>query len=79
MKQIMSEKHYNKLIRDKIPEVIKEANKISSIEVADNALYKIKLKENMKLNDYINWFNYHRLHGSLDYLSPVDYRLQYSI
>ena len=58
----MSEKHYNKLIRDKIPEVIKEANKISSIEVADNALYKIKLKENMKLNDYINWFNYHRLH-----------------
>jgi|GEM_PF-3698360 predicted house-cleaning noncanonical NTP pyrophosphatase (MazG superfamily) len=75
----MSEKHYNKLIRDKIPEVIKEANKISSIEVADNALYKIKLKENMKLNDYINWFNYHRLHGSLDYLSPVDYRLQYSI
>jgi len=33
----------------------------------------------VKLNDYINWFNNHRLHGSLDYLSPVDYRLQYSI
>jgi len=28
----------------------------------------------MKLSDYINWFNYHRLHGSLDYLSTVDYR-----
>jgi transposase InsO family protein len=37
------------------------------------------LKElGVQLKDYINWFNYHRLHGSLDYLSPVDYRLQYS-
>jgi len=33
----------------------------------------------IKLNDYINWFNHHRLHGSLDYRSPVDYRMQNSI
>ncbi|MGS0972972.1 MAG: IS3 family transposase [Candidatus Izemoplasmataceae bacterium] len=33
----------------------------------------------VKLNGYINWFNNHRLHWSIDYLSPVDYRLQYSI
>jgi len=38
------------------------------------------LKElDLKLNDYINWFNNHRIHGSLGYLSPIDYRLQYSI
>jgi|AntRauTorckE6833_2_1112554.scaffolds.fasta_scaffold03331_4 predicted house-cleaning noncanonical NTP pyrophosphatase (MazG superfamily) len=36
----MSEKHYNKLIMDKILEIIRKANKTPSIEVANNALYK---------------------------------------
>ena len=38
-------------------------------------LYELELK----LNDYINWFNFKRLHGSLGYLSPVDYRLNCSL
>ncbi len=33
----------------------------------------------IRLNDYINWYNNHRIHGSLNYLSPVEYRLSYSI
>jgi len=38
------------------------------------------LKElEVQFNDYINWFNNYRIHGSLNYLSPVDYRLQYSL
>ncbi|WP_415837212.1 IS3 family transposase, partial [Paenibacillus phoenicis] len=24
--------------------------------------------------DYINWFNKHRIHGTLGYLTPVQYR-----
>ncbi|MEC9484240.1 MAG: IS3 family transposase, partial [Candidatus Izemoplasma sp.] len=32
-----------------------------------------------KLNDYVHWFNNLRIHGSLEYLSPIQYRLQYSI
>ena len=24
--------------------------------------------------DYINWYNNHRLHGSLDYLTPMEYK-----
>ncbi|MDU4756083.1 MAG: IS3 family transposase [Lachnospiraceae bacterium] len=24
--------------------------------------------------DYVNWFNNHRLHSSLGYLTPVEYR-----
>ncbi|MCM3551277.1 IS3 family transposase, partial [Alkalihalobacillus clausii] len=26
------------------------------------------------LFDYVHWFNHIRLHGSLDYQSPVDYK-----
>lgn len=33
----------------------------------------------MELFDYINWYNNKRIHGSLGYLSPVDYRLNVSI
>jgi putative transposase len=31
------------------------------------------------LMDYVNWYNKKRIHGSLKYLSPVDYRLALSI
>lgn len=28
----------------------------------------------VELVDYINWYNNHRLHGSLGYLTPTEYR-----
>jgi Transposase and inactivated derivatives len=28
----------------------------------------------LKLGDYIHWYNHHRIHGSLGYLTPVQYR-----
>lgn len=28
----------------------------------------------LELKDYLNWYNYHRIHGTLGYMSPVDYR-----
>lgn len=33
----------------------------------------------LQLMDYINWFNTKRIHGSLGYLSPVDYKMAYHI
>ena len=30
----------------------------------------------MELYDYVNWFNKHRIHGTLGYLTPVQFRLQ---
>lgn len=30
----------------------------------------------IELYDYVNGFNYHRIHGTLSYLTPVQYRQQ---
>ncbi|CAM3902951.1 Integrase catalytic domain-containing protein [Marinicrinis lubricantis] len=30
----------------------------------------------LELYDYVNWFNKHRIHGTLGYLTPVQYRKQ---
>ena len=31
---------------------------------------------NIELADYVHWFNHIRIHGSLNYMTPVQYRLQ---
>ena len=28
----------------------------------------------LELYDYVNWFNKHRIHGTLGYMTPVQYR-----
>ena len=33
----------------------------------------------LKLFDYINWYNNVRIHGSLNYQTPINYRKQYSL
>jgi len=41
---------------------------------------KFKSIDELKLNlfDYVNWFNNHRIHGSLGYLSPIEYKTRLS-
>ncbi|MES5955658.1 IS3 family transposase [Bacillus fungorum] len=31
----------------------------------------------LELNEYVNWFNNVRIHGTLSYLSPVQYRQEH--
>lgn len=33
----------------------------------------------LELADYINWYNNHRIHGSLNYLTPIDYKNRSSL
>lgn len=33
-------------------------------------LYELQLK----LNDYVHWYNHFRLHSKLGYMSPVEFR-----
>ena len=30
-----------------------------------------------ELNDYVHWFNHIQIHGTLGYISPIDYKLEH--
>ena len=52
--------------------------KIIKTEFVKNKKF-LNLKElKYKLNDYINWYNKRRIHGSLDNLTPKEYRIKHS-
>lgn len=48
--------------------------KIFKTEFAFNKIFDSLDKLKHELADYVNWFNNKRIHGSLNYMSPVDYR-----
>ena len=47
-------KVYNKLVRDKIPEIIKASGKVAAVRIADEAEYKYLLQK--KLMEEVNEF-----------------------
>ena len=53
--------------------------KIIKTEFVKNKIFKSLDDLKFQLMDYVNWYNKKRIHGSLKYLSPVDYRLALSI
>lgn len=48
--------------------------KIIKTEFVWNDQFETLEKLKLKLWDYVNWYNHHRLHSSLGYLTPVGYR-----
>ena len=48
--------------------------KIIKTEFAFNKIFNSIDELKFELADYVNWFNNKRIHGSLGYMSPVDYR-----
>lgn len=53
--------------------------KIVKTEFAFNRRFDNFEELELELFDYVNWYNTIRIHGSLDYQSPVQYRLQLSL
>ena len=51
--------------------------KIVKIEFVYNEKFNTLEELQYKLADYVNWFNNHRIHSSLGYLSPYQYRINH--
>jgi len=50
--------------------------KVVKTGFTNNACFSSLDQLELELNDYVNWFNNIRIHGTLGYKSPVEYRLQ---
>lgn len=48
--------------------------KIIKTEFVRNQRYHDLYPLQLQLSDYVNWFNNHRIHSSLGYMTPVEYR-----
>ncbi len=55
--------------------VAEAAFKVVKTEFAFNKIFESFEDLEYLLFDYVNWYNNHRIHGSLDYLTPVEYRI----
>ncbi len=49
--------------------------KIIKTEFVRNQTFSSLYHLQIELSDYVNWFNNHRIHSSLGYLTPVKYRM----
>ncbi len=48
--------------------------KIMKTEFVNQMTFQSLRHLELELYDYVNWFNKHRIHGTLDYMTPVQYR-----
>ena len=48
--------------------------KIIKTEFVWNETFHTQEELKIKLWDYVNWYNHHRIHSSLGYQTPVQYR-----
>ena len=48
--------------------------KIIKTEFAHRQSFASLNELNCKLSEYVNWFNYHRIHSSLQYLTPMQFK-----
>lgn len=54
--------------------VSEATNKILKIEFIYQRKFKTLEELELQLAEYIYWYNYIRIHGSLGYITPIEYR-----
>ena len=74
-----SKDHYQKKGCPYDNAVAEATYKIVKTEFAFNRRFEDFEELERELFDYVNWYNNIRIHGSLDYQTPVQYRLQLSL
>ncbi len=72
-------KTFNQMLNKSKNAVAEATYKIFKTEFAYNRRFENFEKLERELFDYVNWYNNIRVHGSLNYQTPVQYRLQYSL
>ena len=50
------------------------AYKVIKTEFVKNQRFETHKQLGYEFADYVNWYNNHRIHSSLGYLTPVEYR-----
>ncbi|NGM84180.1 IS3 family transposase [Paenibacillus sp. 7124] len=48
--------------------------KIMKTEFVNQMNFQSLRQLELELSDYVNWFNKHRIHGTLGYMTPIQYR-----
>lgn len=56
--------------------VSEATNKILKIEFIYQRKFKTLEELELQLAEYIYWYNYIRIHGSLGYITPIEYRTE---
>jgi putative transposase len=51
--------------------------KIIKTEFVQGIYFETLEQLKLELDDYVHWFNYIRIHGTLGYLSPIDYKKEH--
>ncbi|SDY63126.1 IS3 family transposase, partial [Thermoactinomyces sp. DSM 45892] len=51
--------------------------KVIKTEFVNDAYFQSLQELSRELFDYVHWFNNIRIHGTLDYLTPVEYKLKH--
>ena len=56
--------------------IIESTNKILKAELIYREKFKTLYELQLKLSDYVHWYNHKRMHSTLGYLIPVEFRRQ---
>lgn len=57
-----------------VEDILVVSFKVFKTEFANRYIFKSVEELNLELADYVNWYNNIRIHSTLDYMTPVEYK-----